>query len=333
MPDALWQQAMAVDSGQCRLCGATTRQRHFWFEVYADSGQQLRRCAHCAGVYLAPGFTEQGLEDFYSQAYRQLFPAEVPWHSLERFFSWRGDQVAARQRLQLIAPQLPPGSRLFELGSSFGAFLGEAATQRPDLHLLASEPDVAHRKALLGDTQVHFIDKLSSLEPDSLDAMATFHTLEHLTDPLATLDLAARALRPQGQLWIEVPDLLSNWQSRLFVHPAHLSYFSAESLRSVVQAAGFEVLSCTPHPLPSLRDNLWLHARRPTHLQPHPLQPATEQMVQAIDTWITRVDWGLKDALKASAKRIAIRLLGAGLVGEWQRWRLRCAHLRQEQQK
>lgn len=36
-----------------------------------------------------------------------------------------------------------------------------------------------------------------------------------------------------------------------------------------------------------------------------------------------RVDWKLRDSLKALAKRTAIRLLGAGAVGEWQRWRHR----------
>ncbi|MBC9250129.1 methyltransferase type 12 [Pseudomonas alcaligenes] len=323
MPDRLWQRGMACDSGQCRLCGATLGQRHFWPEVYANSGQQLRRCGYCAGVYLAPGFTEQGLDEFYAERYRQLFPAEIPWLSLERFFSWRGDRTVAQQRLQLIAPQLAHGDGLFELGSGFGAFLGAASAQRPDLRLLASEPDVSHRDALLEGAQVHFVAGLDSLEAESLEALVAFHTLEHVTDPLATLDLAARALRPDGQLWLEVPDLFGNWTSRLFVHPAHLSYFCQESLRNLVQAAGFEVLSCGAHPLPSMHGNLWLHARRPATLLQRPLHAEREQTIAAIDTRIMRVDWRLRDSLKALAKRTAIRLLGAGAVGEWQRWRHR----------
>lgn len=323
MPDTFWQRGLANDSGQCRLCGATLGQRHFWTEVYANSGQQLRRCGHCAGVYLAPGFTDQGLDEFYAEHYRQLFPAEVPWFSKERFFSWRGDRAVAQQRLQLIAPQLAPGTRLFELGSGFGAFLGEAAAQRPDLQLLASEPDVTHCSTLIGRAQVHFVAGLDTLEPASLEGLVAFHTLEHVTAPLATLDLAARALRPDGQLWIEVPDLFGDWTSRLFVHPAHLSYFCQESLRNLAQAAGFEILSCGPHPLPSLHGNLWLHARRPAALLQRPLHAETEQTIEAIDNRIMRVDWRLRDSLKALAKRTAMRLLGPGAVGEWQRWRHR----------
>lgn len=323
MREALWQRGRAIDSGQCRMCGTTVGQRHFWPEVYANSGQQLRRCAHCAGVYLAPGFTEEGLDEFYAVAYRRLFPAEIPWHSTERFFRWRGDRIIARQRLQLIAPTLAPGDNLFELGPGFGAFLAETAMQRPDLQLSASEPDVANRTALLGQHKVHFVEGLDTLEPGSLQGLVAFHTLEHVIDPLTTLDLAARALSPDGQLWIEVPDLFGDWTSRLYVHPAHLSYFCRDSLRNLAMAAGFEVLSCGPHPLSSLSGNLWLHARRPAQLLQRPLRAEAEQVIQAIDSRISRVGWGARDVLRALAKRMAIRVFGPGAVGEWQRWRHR----------
>lgn len=332
MPDSGLRQELAIDNGQCRLCGATAGQRHFWLEVYANSGQQLRRCGNCAGVYLAPGFTEHGLNTFYGSVYRHLFPAEVPWYDQARFFRWRGDQAVARQRLQLIAPELCQSARLFELGSGFGAFLGEAALQRPDLQLLASEPDRAHRAALLNGARVDFVEGLAALDAGSLDALVAFHTLEHVIDPLATLDLAARALRPNGRLWIEVPDLLGNWQSRMFVHPAHLSYFCQENLHNLTLAAGFEVLSCGPHPLPCLQGNLWLQARRPVDLRQRPLPPVAERVIQAIDSWILRVGWGGRDKLKAFTKRVAIRLLGSGVVGEWQRWRWRYRHPTREQQ-
>lgn len=321
MPDSREQWGLAADSGQCRLCGSSEAQRHFWPEVYSGSGQQLRRCGYCAAVYLAPGFTEAGLAIFYAERYRQLFPAEVPWLSTSRFFAWRGDRETANERLSLILPRLTPGADLFEMGSGFGAFLGQASASRKDLHLNASEPDHGNRTALLAGASVQFVDDLQSLGNDSLDAIVAFHVLEHLIDPRGFLETAAQALRGGGQLWIEVPDLMADWRTRLFVHPAHLSYFSAGSLRRLAEAAGFQVITCGPHPLASLAGTLWLHARRPSPLVRSPINQADPATVTAVDQWIERVGWRSKDRFKALLKHVVSGLLGPGLIGELQRWR------------
>ncbi len=331
MPDSRDQWGLAADSGQCRLCASSESQRHFWQEVYADSGQQLRRCGYCAGVYLAPGFTEAGLSRFYEERYRQLFPAEVPWLSRDRFFAWRGDRAVARDRLSLIVPTLPPGAHLFEMGSGFGAFLGEAQVLRPDLQLTASEPDQVNREALLGKASVQFSDSLASLEAGSLDAVVAFHVLEHLIDPRGFMEQAARALRADGQLWIEVPDLMADWRTRLFIHPAHLSYFCADTLSRLAQAAGLQVVSCGRHPLESLADNVWLVARRASQRGLSPVAPAEPATVAAVDQWIERVGWDGKDRLKTLLKRRVTRLLGLGLIGELQRWRQHRARTRSDQ--
>lgn len=331
MPDSRDHWGIAADSGQCRLCASSEAQRHFWQEVYAGSGQQLRRCGHCAGVYLAPGFTEAGLNRFYEEHYRQLFPAEVPWLSRDRFFAWRGDRDTARDRLSLIVPTLPSRAQLFEMGSGFGAFLGEAHVVRPDLQLAASEPDQANRKALLGQASVRFHDSLASLGSGSLDAVVAFHVLEHLIDPRDFLEQAARTLRADGQLWIEVPDLMADWRTRLFIHPAHLSYFCADTLSRLAEAAGLQIVSCGRHPLASLADNLWLVAKRTPELSFSPVAPVEPMTVAAVDQWIERVGWDGKDRLKALLKKMVTGLLGPGLIGELQRWRQHQARTRSDQ--
>jgi hypothetical protein len=65
------------DIGGCRLCGATTAQREFWPETYLGAGQSLRRCGHCAGLYLAPDFTPRALADFYAHHHRTLFLTKI----------------------------------------------------------------------------------------------------------------------------------------------------------------------------------------------------------------------------------------------------------------
>lgn len=320
------------DDGRCRCCGATCAQRRLWPEVYAGSGQELRRCGCCAAAYLAPDFSDEALSRFYAHDYRQLFPAEVPWRSEQRFFAWRGDRMIARQRLRRIAPELPQGARLFELGSGFGAFLGAAAAARPDLRLSASEPDLAHRERLLDGAGVQFLAQWQALGEASFDAVVAFHVLEHLPDPRGALQTLARVLAPGGQAWIEVPDVMSGWRSRNYVHPAHLSYFSAPLLRRLALAAGLEVVYCAGYPGDGLlAENLWAQLRRPQHgVQALPLQACTAQELQQLDARLDSVRWGPRDRLRRLLKRAFVRLFGVGLCGELQRWRARHRVLREQ---
>ncbi len=313
----------APDDGRCRCCGATDGQRSVWPEVYAGSGQELRRCGWCAAAYLAPDFTDESLSRFYAGDYRRLFPAETPWRSEARFFAWRGDQPIARQRLARIAPALAHGARLFEVGSGFGAFLGVAAAQRPDLRLSASEPDLAHRERLLDGAQVRFLPRWEALADGGADAVVAFHVLEHLPDPRAFLEALGRILAPGGQAWIEVPDVMSGWRSRNYVHPAHLSYFSAPLLRRLAVAAGLDVVQCGAWQGGGvLSENLWMHLRRREGTCiPVPVQAASAEELSQLDIRLDSVRWGMRDRMKRLLKHAVVYLLGSGLPGELQRWR------------
>ncbi|KAB7768833.1 class I SAM-dependent methyltransferase [Xanthomonas maliensis] len=325
MPDLLpgWPAPWMPDHGQCRCCGATCAQRTVWAEVYVGTGQQLRRCGSCAAVYLAPDLTAAALDHFYAHRYRRLFPAEIPWRDQQRFFAWRGDRWIAQRRLRRIAPELSPGARVLEVGSGFGAFLGAAAAGRPDLRLSACEPDAAHRQQLLDGATVTFLSTLDAIADPHFDAIVAFHVLEHLSDPRAFLADMARILVPGGKAWIEVPDLMSGWRSRNYVHPAHLSYFSAPVLRRLAEAAGMTVLECGPYASDGvLAENLWLHLQQPLRpCQPTPLAMAPSDEIATVDARLDRVGWSARDRLQRVLKHAAVRLLGAGLFGEWQRWR------------
>ncbi|MBB5941837.1 class I SAM-dependent methyltransferase [Xanthomonas sp. 3307] len=320
---------LAADAGVCRCCGATTLQRVVWPEVYADTGQELRRCGHCALAYLAPDFTEDTLARFYAHDYRRLFPAESPWRSEARFFAWRGDRPIAQRRLQWIAPQLANGARLLEMGSGFGAFLGVAAAARPDLALWAIEPDLEHRARLLGDARVAFVPDPQTVADASVDAVVAFHVLEHLPDPRGFLHTLTRILAPGGHAWIEVPDVMGDWHSRNYVHPAHLSYFSGPVLQRLALSAGLEVVQCGAHPAGGvLADNLWVQLRRPPHPCATPLAGASAEEVRLLDARLDSVGWGLRDRLRRALKRVIVRAFGPGLPGEVQRWRGR-RHVRE----
>jgi SAM-dependent methyltransferase len=86
-----------------------------------------------------------------------------------------------------------------------------------------------------------------ALEEAGYRLVTFYHVLEHVGRPLEYLREARRLLRPDGLLVVEVPDAGSPAFRALgprhfcVDHPHHLFFFSADSLRGLLDRAGFEV--------------------------------------------------------------------------------------------
>jgi 2-polyprenyl-3-methyl-5-hydroxy-6-metoxy-1,4-benzoquinol methylase len=79
------------------------------------------------------------------------------------------------------------------------------------------------------------------------DLIIHYDVLEHVTDPEDFLSKHAKDLKPGGLVLFAVPDCTSYINSgdiSMILHE-HLNYYDSESLRNVVEAAGFEALEIT----------------------------------------------------------------------------------------
>ena len=88
--------------------------------------------------------------------------------------------------------------------------------------------------------QIHF--------PDStFDAITMNHVIEHLVDPIRTLNECARVLKPNGKLIILTPSIesLGSWLfKKNWLHldpPRHLCLFTSFTLKKCVEGAGLKV--------------------------------------------------------------------------------------------
>lgn len=86
-------------------------------------------------------------------------------------------------------------------------------------------------------------------EDESFDAVVMNHSLEHVPDPRGDLARVYRLLRRNGLLIISLPNFAS-WHRKRFgsawFHldlPRHRTHFTPESLRGVLTATGFEIVS------------------------------------------------------------------------------------------
>lgn len=155
------------------------------------------------------------------------------------------------QRVARVKPWLPERGdvRVVDVGS--GASLFANAMARAGCEVTAFEPNAAN--APTAAPGVRFIGKpfdaasvrAAGLREGGFHLVTMWHSLEHVTDPMATLRLARSLLCRDGAVHVCVPNLAS-LQARLtgagwcyLDIPHHITHFSADGLRRAMTDAGF----------------------------------------------------------------------------------------------
>jgi SAM-dependent methyltransferase len=141
--------------------------------------------------------------------------------------------------------QFIPSGKLLDVGCSTGFLLNAAR--------LRFEPTGVEPSRWAADyagRQLKILVRRGTLEeakfPDaSFDVVTLVDVIEHLADPLSTLQEIRRVLKPGGLLYVVTPNIAS-LMARLMrsrwwgLRPAHIYYFSPRTLRHLLDKAGFE---------------------------------------------------------------------------------------------
>jgi SAM-dependent methyltransferase len=157
--------------------------------------------------------------------------------------SWR--RLITWDRRRLLG-ELPPASRVLEIGSGRGELLAALAAEGH--RVSGAEPAAAVRRAPLGGRVAVSDLPLERLEqqPASLDRIVLWHVLEHLDEPREALERVRPWLAPGGRLIVAVPNLGSLQAAiggdRWFHQdvPRHSTQFTAGGLGQLLHRTGFE---------------------------------------------------------------------------------------------
>lgn len=159
-----------------------------------------------------------------------------------------GQRATAGRALERIELHLGGPGRLLDLGCWVGFLLAQARDR--GWETLGVEPSrfaSSYARDRLG-LDVITGDLLDTpLEPASFDAVAMGDVIEHLPAPADALVHIAGLLRPQGVLWLALPDagsrvaraLGGRWWSVL---PTHVQYFTRHSITVLLDRSGFEIV-------------------------------------------------------------------------------------------
>jgi len=199
------------------------------------------RCAACGTVAAHPAPTPEILERAYATTY---YPAERA-SLLERVL----EPVARREALRVVTA-VPPGGELLDVGCGPGRFMARLRATGWAGPMRGLEPDAgaaARATDLLGvQVRVGGVELLAD-EPPELSAIVLRHVIEHVPQPLQTLQDVRELLTPGGVLYLGTPDA-GTLSARVFGKywhgydpPRHLFAFTAEGIRALLGRAGFAI--------------------------------------------------------------------------------------------
>ncbi len=144
---------------------------------------------------------------------------------------------------------LKPNIKVLDVGCSTGHFLAALdgiVKERVGLELQQDAVDFI-RKNLDFKVYSEPIEK-AEIKEGPFDLITSLQVIEHTEDPLAFLENVARNLKPEGYLYLELPNvsnaLLETYQvlgyADFFYVEPHLWYFSRKTLKLLLDRAGFK---------------------------------------------------------------------------------------------
>jgi SAM-dependent methyltransferase len=200
---------------------------------------QIVRCSKCGMVYVNPRSQQSARDTYGGDSYGFARSSQADMLVDGRPHS---DRIVSE-----VESHVGVGS-LLDVGCATGELLIAARDRGWRVHGVEVSPYAAKVAAGRGiDVSVGFLREVH-LPGSSFDAITLLDVIEHLEDPGAELAEMHRLLRPGGVLCVETPNWGSVYRRVLgrrwaALQPRlHILYFDVESLRTLLQRTGFEVV-------------------------------------------------------------------------------------------
>lgn len=246
----------------CCFCGGRHFQSLFSAPGFDGVNEhfELVKCKICHLVRTEPVLTDFQLSKYYASSY--YGSGKKKFTGLVETLTYCFNCMRARKLLaQLSSCQesTPNTPRILDIGCGRASLL-------KSLHRMGCACYGIERADFPVDAYsqgIHFYkDNLEaiSFDEDFFDAAIMWHVLEHMTDPVSTIQETARILRPGGVLALAVPNF-GSLQAKLFradwFHldlPRHSHHFSLQTILRCLNKYGFNVLSISTY---SIEQNMY----------------------------------------------------------------------------
>jgi SAM-dependent methyltransferase len=141
----------------------------------------------------------------------------------------------------------PRFDTFLEIGCGTGFVLQAIHHQYPDAVLTGTDyfsEGLVFAQKRLPNVQLMQLDAQTMNDENKYDVIGAFDVLEHIPDDQLALQNCARALTPNGMLFISVPQHMWLW-SHVDTYSEHMRRYSEEELCEKVRLAGLQVVYTT----------------------------------------------------------------------------------------
>jgi SAM-dependent methyltransferase len=236
----------ALFKGRCQICGGRLLVAgEFYDDRYGYPGLfQIVTCPQCAHKLLVGEFTPELLRKLYTDYYpRSTFDPDRyrPSPGAKGFISWlNGERRSAYC-------WVPKNVRVLDIGCGFGETLEYHRSRGCDVYGVEADENILRIAERHGfKVQVGLFNP-DHYEPGFFDYVTMDQVIEHMADPLETLQGVARILKKGGVAVISTPNS-HGWGARVFGRhwinwhaPYHRQFFSPRSMEVAAEQAGLVV--------------------------------------------------------------------------------------------
>lgn len=207
------------------------------FQFFTDSIQPKqvdiieRQCQNCGAIYLNPCYSKEGFGILFKEAGQSY--GSTTQRPLE--------QMEWLRRYDLLRPN----SKIMDIGCGRGNFLASlpANVSKIGVDIDEASIDYAQNK----HQGIRFVcSAFEEIEIDqSIDVITMYHVLEHLANPLETLQRLFDISDDETKLVVEVPILENGLTNDIngFLSVQHLTHFSRNSFRNILALSGWQVIA------------------------------------------------------------------------------------------
>jgi len=229
-----------------------THKTHMNLKDHSVSGERFKLLVdpYYGFLYTDPKPSDKDLKAYYSDVgyishNNQLRSFVDAMYHVARY-------VSLKRKIRLIKPFMLKSGALLDIGAGTGHFVRSASLAGWDV--TGIEPSSTAREIANSKGRCLVFDEeaLGAFSEGSFDVITLWHVLEHLPSPLESIEVFKKLLKPNGRIFVAVPNYKS-YDSRYFKNfwaaydvPRHLWHFSKNSIIKVFSKSQMSLESTHP---------------------------------------------------------------------------------------